>query len=178
MRHPCARNSTHAQPLHDLDDCHLWNVKIGQQLMSWNVRVARNQGCDVFALISVPTILSCTGCGMSSAEFCPSTNALCYWQIVVLLRHRSPYTPRISIIVSAADNPRRTCTGKCNAVLFSLWIPSHYGTHKTHNMLVDDFRTYYLRTSVSWPRFNGSGYWSTLSIWNGMNFRTASVSIG
>ncbi len=46
MQHPCAWNSTHAQLLHNLKDCHLWRVQIGQQLTSWNVRVVRNQGCD------------------------------------------------------------------------------------------------------------------------------------
>ncbi len=78
---------------------------------NWRVKMCELSAIKavmVFTWISVPTVFSHPACGMSSTNFLPSPNALCHQQMVALLRYRSPYTPCISIIVSAADNPRYT----------------------------------------------------------------------
>ncbi len=46
VQHPCAWNSTHAQLLHDSENCHMRNVQIDRQFTSWIVWIIHNQDCD------------------------------------------------------------------------------------------------------------------------------------
>ncbi len=132
MRPPCARNSTQAQLLHDSDDCHLWNVQIVQQLTSWNVRVICNQGCNGIHIDLCPQSSQSLDMRDEFRQVSPFIEHFISFTMVTLFRHQSPCTPRISIIVSATDNPRHAGhAAPYNVTLFCFLFGFHRITKHT-----------------------------------------------